>query len=69
MVEPVEPDDLVLTDGVREGCCSEVVVDELVLPCVVSAATIENIPERAIAPAIIQRLIRESSRRPRSRGG
>jgi hypothetical protein len=62
--------DEVLDDGVEEGCCNVVVVEpEEVLPCVVSAATNENSPARPMAAAIIQRLIRESSARPRSRVG
>jgi hypothetical protein len=66
--DPDDPDDEELADGVVDGCWSVVVVvDELVLPWVVSAATNENIPARPTAPAIIQRLIRESSVRPRSR--
>jgi hypothetical protein len=70
-VEPVSEEDDVL-DGVLDGCCSVVVVVvvvgvPVVLPWVVSAATTENVPARAIAAAIIQRLIRETSLRPRSR--
>ena len=46
-----------------------VLVELLVLPWVVSAATNENAPASPMAPAIIQRLMRESSLRPRSRVG
>jgi hypothetical protein len=69
-LEEVEP--LELADGVLDGCCrldGVVAVELVVLPWVVSAATNENIPASPTAPAIIQRLIRESSARPRSREG
>ena len=68
-LEPVEPelDDVEdeLADGVDAGCCRLEVVELVVLPCVVSAATNENSPARATAAAIAQRLIRLSSRLPR----
>jgi hypothetical protein len=59
-----------LAEGVCADCCSELVVDvePVVFPWVVSAATNENSPAKPTAPVIIQRLIRESSLRPRSRG-
>ena len=69
MLDPLAVDDDVLVVGVWAGCCSEVVVEEVDLPCVVAAAANENIPASPIAPPIIQRLIRESNFRPRSREG
>ncbi|HEY1590621.1 MAG TPA: hypothetical protein VGF81_02430 [Solirubrobacteraceae bacterium] len=54
-----------LDDGDEAGCCRLVVVEFVVLPWDVSAATNENSPARATAAAIAQRLIRLSSRLPR----
>lgn len=56
-----------LAEGVVAGCWSVVVVELVVFPWVVSAATNENIPARPTAAAIVQRLMRESIARPRSR--
>jgi hypothetical protein len=67
-LDEVEEDELAV--GVEDGCCRlvVVVVEAVVLPWDVSAAANENRPARPIAPAIAQRLIRLSNRRPRSRG-
>jgi hypothetical protein len=65
-VEPVDVEDEP-AEGVVEGCCSVVAVELVVFPWDVSAATNENSPARPTEPAIIQRLMRESIRRPRSR--
>jgi hypothetical protein len=57
-------------DGVCEGCWSDEVVDVLewvVCPLLDSAAATETRPDSAIDAAIVQRLTREISRRPRSR--
>jgi hypothetical protein len=59
--------DEVPAEGVLEGCWSVVEVELVVFPWLVSAATNENMPASPTEAAIIQRLMRESSRRPRSR--
>ena len=64
-VEPVEP--LADVVGTLDARWSVLVDEPVVFPWVVSAATTENAPASAIAPVTTQRLIRERTRRPRSR--
>jgi hypothetical protein len=61
--EPLDPDEEVVAVGFCEAWASVVVA----LPWVLSAATTENAPVSPTAPTTTQRLIRESSLRPRSR--